>query len=149
MHELGYISAEQFARAKETAIAIHRRVKVFAMPADYVAEMVRQIVYDRYREEAYTRGIKVYTTLRKTDQEAAYRALRKGVMEYDARHGYRGPEAFLKLPKDLKDREALQDIMQDIGNSDDILAAVVLSATPGAVEAFRKMAKPSGSQGMV
>ncbi len=138
MHELGYISAEQFARAKETAIAIHRRVKVFAMPADYVAEMVRQIVYDRYREEAYTRGIKVYTTLRKTDQEAAYRALRKGVMEYDARHGYRGPEAFLKLPKDLKDREALQDIMQDIGNSDDILAAVVLSTTPGTVEAFRK-----------
>uniref|UniRef100_UPI000178D70A Penicillin-binding 1 transmembrane protein MrcA n=1 Tax=Nitrosomonas europaea (strain ATCC 19718 / CIP 103999 / KCTC 2705 / NBRC 14298) TaxID=228410 RepID=UPI000178D70A len=53
-------------------------------------------------------------------------------------NAYRGPEAFLKLPKDLKDREALQDIMQDIGNSDDILAAVVLSATPGAVEAFRK-----------
>ncbi|MBC6962813.1 MAG: CBS domain-containing protein, partial [Nitrosomonas sp.] len=111
--------------------------KVSLLPEEF-AEMVRQIVYDRYREEAYTRGIKVYTTLRKTDQEAAYRALRKGVMEYDVRHGYRGPEAFLKLPKDLKDREALQDIMQDIGNSDDILAAVVLSATPGTVEAFRK-----------
>lgn len=138
MYELKYISADQFAQAKKTPIAIHRQIKVFAMPADYVAEMVRQVVYDRYREEAYTRGIRVYTTLRKSDQETAYRALRKGVMEYDARHGYRGPEAFLKLPGNLKDREALQDIMQSVSNSDDLLAAVVLSASPAAVEAFLK-----------
>lgn len=138
MYELNYISADQLALAKKTSVAIHRQVKIFAMPADYVAEMVRQVVYNRYREEAYTRGIRVYTTLRKSDQEAAYRALRKGVIEYDTRHGYRGPEAFLKLPKDLKDHEALQDTMQNISNSDDILAAVVLSVTPGTVEASLK-----------
>lgn len=138
MYELKYISADQLAQAKKTAITIRRQVKVFAMPADYVAEMVRRVVYDRYHEEAYTRGIKVYTTLRKSDQEAAYHALRKGVMEYDARHGYRGPEAFLKLPKNLKDHDAIQDAMQSISNSDDLLAAVVLTASPNIVEAFLK-----------
>jgi len=138
MRELGYISAKQYAEAKKAAIQIHRQVKTYAIPADYIAEMVRQVIYDRYGNEAYTRGIKVYTTLKKADQEAAYRALRKGVIDYDARHGYRGPEAFLKLPKNLKDPEALQEILQNISNSDDILAAVVLSATPAAVEAFRK-----------
>ncbi len=138
MRELGYITAEQLSKAKETTLVMHRQTKVFAMPADYIAEMVRQVIYDRYHEGAYTRGIRVYTTLKKEDQEAAYRALRKGVMDYDARHGYRGPEALLKLPKDLKDHEALQDIMQDVSDSGDILAAVVLSATPKAIEAFRK-----------
>ncbi|WP_300086925.1 penicillin-binding protein 1A [uncultured Nitrosomonas sp.] len=138
MRELGYISAKQYTEAKKTAIQIHRQVKTYAIPADYIAEMVRQVIYDRYGDEAYTRGIKVYTTLKKADQVAAYRALRKGVIDYDARHGYRGPEAFLKLPKDLKDPEALQEILQNVGNSDDILAAVVLSATPAAVEAFCK-----------
>lgn len=138
MHALGYISNEQLAQAEKTAITLHRRVKVFAMPADYIAEMVRQVVYDRYKQEAYTRGIRVYTTIRKADQEAAYHALRKGVMEYDTRHGYRGPEAFLKLPENPEDHAALQDIMHSINNSDDLLAAVVLSATPNAVEAFLK-----------
>jgi penicillin-binding protein 1A len=138
MYELNYISDEQLAQAKDTSIAIHRKMKVFSMPADYIAEMARQVVYDRYQQEAYTRGIKVYTTLHKVDQEAAYHALRKGVMEYDARHGYRGPEAFLKLPKNPEDQEALQDIMQSISDSDDLLAAIVLSATPKAVEAFLK-----------
>ncbi|WP_300284791.1 penicillin-binding protein 1A [Nitrosomonas sp.] len=138
MRELGYISAKQYTEAKKTAIQIHRQVKTYAIPADYIAEMVRQVIYDRYGDEAYTRGIKVYTTLKKADQVAAYRALRKGVIDYDARHGYRGPEAFLKLPKDLKDPEALQEILQNVSNSNDILAAVVLSATPAAVEAFCK-----------
>lgn len=135
MHELEYISGEELALAKETPVTIHRPVKVFAMPADYIAEMARQVVYQRYREEAYTRGIKVYTTLRKSDQEAAYRALRKGVLEYDSRHGYRGPEAFLKLPPK---RDELQDIMQGISDSDDILAAVVLTVSSDAIEAYRK-----------
>lgn len=138
MRELSYISAKQYTEAKKTAIQIHRQVKTYAIPADYIAEMVRQVIYDRYGDEAYTRGIKVYTTLKKADQVAAYRALRKGVIDYDARHGYRGPEAFLKLPKDLKDPEALQEILQNVSSSDDILAAVVLSATPAAVEAFCK-----------
>jgi len=135
MHELEYISTNELALAKKEVISIHRPVKVFAMPADYVAEMARQFVYRRYREEAYTRGFKVYTTLRKADQEAAYRALRDGVTTYDNRYGYRGPEAFLALPKK---RENLKTILQGISDSDDLLAALVLAVSPDSVEAYLK-----------
>ena len=61
---------------------------------------MRAVVYDAYGDDAYTKGIKVYTTIRTRDQEAAYVALRRGVMDYDRRHGYRGPEAFVNLPAD-------------------------------------------------
>ncbi len=135
MHELGYISKDELALAKKESITIHRPVRVFAMPADYVAEMARQVIYQRYREEAYTRGIKVYTTLRKSDQEAAYRALRNGVLAYDDRHGYRGVEAFPGLPKK---REDLQNIMRGISDSDDILAALVLAVGTDSVAAYLK-----------
>src|SRR5690606_30681948 len=123
------------ALAKKESITIHRPVRVFAMPADYVAEMARQVIYQRYREEAYTRGIKVYTTLRKSDQEAAYRALRNVVLAYDDRHGYRGVEASPGLPKK---REDLENIMRGISDSDDILAALVLAVGTDSVAAYLK-----------
>ena len=68
------------------------------MHAEFVAEMVRQAIAEQYPEEVYTRGFRVYTTIRKADQEAAYAALRRGVLEYDRRHGYRGPEGYVELP---------------------------------------------------
>lgn len=135
MYTLGYISEAERQQTTTTPVTLHRRVKTYAMPAEYVAEMVRQVIYQRYREEAYTRGIKVYTTLRQTDQEAAYRALRHGVLDYDIRHGYRGPENFLSLPQT---RDALKDLMRGMSDSGELLAAVVLTAHPNAVEARLK-----------
>ena len=135
MHELKYISENELARARKQPITIHRPVRVFAMPAGYVAEMARQVVYQRYREEAYTRGFKVYTTLKKTDQEAAHQALRKGVMTYDERYGYRGAEAFLGLPRQRAD---LKNALQGIRDSDDILAALVLAVSTDAIEVYLK-----------
>ena len=64
--------------------------------AEFVAEMARQVVFDAYGDEAYTKGLTVWTTIRKADQEAAYAAVRRGVIDYDRRHGYRGPEAYVK-----------------------------------------------------
>ena len=66
------------------------------MHAEYVAEMVRQMMYAQYKEETYTRGLTVTTTIDSADQDAAYRAVRKGVMDYERRHGYRGPEGFVQ-----------------------------------------------------
>ena len=57
--------------------------------------MARQIAYEQFKEEAYTRGIKVITTINKAEQDAAYRALRRGIMDYDRRHGYRGAEGYV------------------------------------------------------
>ena len=66
--------------------------------AEYLAEMVRQALAEHYPEEVYTRGFRDYTTIRKADQEAAYEALSKGVLEYDRRQGYRRPGGLHELP---------------------------------------------------
>lgn len=139
MRELNLISSKVLAAAEKQPIPIHRQVRNFAMPADYLVEMARQVVYQRFGEEAYTRGIKVYTTARKPDQEAAYDALRKGVLAYDSRHGYRGPEAFIDLPKnDANLKKNLAKALQPFHDSNDIVVAVVLSANLNTVDAFHK-----------
>ncbi|SDY46366.1 penicillin-binding protein 1A [Nitrosomonas sp. Nm58] len=139
MHELNLISSEKLAMAEKQPIAIHRQVRNFAMPAEYVVEMARQVIYQRFGEEAYTRGIKVFTTVTKSDQEAAYEALRKGALEYDNRHGYRGPEAFIELPRnDTNLKKNLEESLQPFNDSNDIHIAVVLSASSNSVKAYHK-----------
>jgi penicillin-binding protein 1A len=96
--------------------------------------MVRQAIAERYPEDVYTRGFRVYTTLRKSDQEVAYEAVRKGALEYDRRQGYRGPEGFYELRPNAAEDE-YDDALADHPDSDDLLAAVVLSADTKQVEA--------------
>ena len=92
--------------------------------------MARQVVFDAYGEDAYTKGITVWTTVRKADQEAAYAAVRRGVLDYDRRHGYRGPEAFVNLPADPAEQDqALDRVFQETADSDNLVPAVVLDAT--------------------
>jgi penicillin-binding protein 1A len=139
MHDLGYITKEQFELAQNEPIAARQVAhhQTFAVNANYVAEMVRQEMYDRFQEEAYTQGYSVYTTIRAQDQAAAYAALRKGVMEYDHRHGYRGPEGYLDLKKNNTD-ELLEEALEDVSDSDDLIPAVVQSITAKGISAFCK-----------
>jgi penicillin-binding protein 1A len=109
----------------------------FSVKADFLAEMVRQEVYDRYQDDAYTQGIKVYTTIRQQDQVAAYKALRKGVLDYDQRHGYRGPEGYADLSEGSSD-ENLEEALQEVTDSDDLIPAIVQEASPSAVRAYCK-----------
>ncbi|HJQ64526.1 MAG TPA: PBP1A family penicillin-binding protein, partial [Burkholderiales bacterium] len=137
MHELGMITDEQVADAEEAPINVKREVGDFAARAEHFAEMVRQAMYERYRDEAYTRGFRVHTTLSIRDQEAAYVAVRRGVQEYDRRHGYRGPEAFVDLPAKPTE-EVLEDALQDAADSGDVYPAVVLEAGLKRVKVYRK-----------
>ena len=128
LQKLNHISEQEFKQLEKQPVPIVKQSRKFAMPADYVAEMARQVVYDRLNEEAYTRGIKVYTTIRLSDQQAAYHSLRTNVLEYDRRRGYRGPEAYIDLLKHGTDQEkALEEALDDINESDDIIPAVVLT----------------------
>ena len=139
LHKLNYISSEELSELEKQPIAIKKQSTAFAMRAEYVAEMVRQVIYDRYQEETYDKGIKVYTTLRQLDQEAAYQALRKNVIEYDRRRGYRGPEGYVDLAKYGANQEkTLDDALDEINDSDDIYAAIVLTAKSNAVQAYKK-----------
>src|SRR5512134_2116394 len=127
MTELGYIDATQYDDALKAPLrARGREVAEYAVHAEFAAEMVRQALVEHYPDDVYTRGFRVYTTLRKADQEVAYHALRQGVLEYDRRAGYRGPEAYVELPANPAD-EDLEDALDDHPDNDDLLAAVVLA----------------------
>jgi penicillin-binding protein 1A len=135
MTELGYITATQYEDALNAPIRPRRgEVNEYSVHAEYVAEMVRQALAEHYPEDVYSRGFRVYTTIRKADQEAAYQALRKGVMEYDRRQPYRGPEAYVDLPATASDDD-YEDALADHDDSDELLVAVVLGATPKQVQA--------------
>ena len=139
MNEIGQISVQEYKEATGKALVIKRKSQEFAVHAEYVAEMARQVIYDRYQEETYTRGFKVYTTVRQLDQQAAYQSLRQGVMDYDQRRGYRGPESFVKLVKnDVSQEEILENALQDRHDSGDLYAAVVLTANSKSVHAYRR-----------
>jgi len=137
MRELELISAAEFADADRQAVAVKREISDYPVRAEYLAEMVRQALYDRYREDTYAKGFRVYTTLLTSHQEAAYGALRAGAQEYDRRHGYRGAEGYVELPAKPTD-DALEDALQEAADSDDIYAAVVTEAGPRLVRAYRK-----------
>lgn len=137
MHELGTITDAQLEQAEKQALSVRRDPNEFSVHAEHFTEMVRQAMYERYHEDAYTKGLKVYTTLSVRHQEAAYQALRKGVEDYDRRHGYRGPEGYVDLPQGANE-EALEEAIQETLDSDDLLAAVVLDATPKRVRVYRR-----------
>ncbi|MBA4381454.1 MAG: penicillin-binding protein [Sideroxydans sp.] len=126
MRDLGYISREEYELAQNEPIQTKQTAyhQEFAVNAGFIAEMVRQEMYDKFQEDTYTQGYSVYTTIRAQDQAVAYASLRKGVMEYDQRHGYRGPEGYIDLKKNDTD-ELLDDALQDVPSNGDLIPAVV------------------------
>jgi penicillin-binding protein 1A len=105
--------------------------------AEYVAEMVRQAIYEQYPEDAYSRGFRVYTTIRQADQEAAVAALRSGLLEYDRRNGYRGPEAFVELPADA-DEDDYEEALAERADDEELRVALVTAASPREVKLVLK-----------
>ncbi|QCC02259.1 penicillin-binding protein 1A [Cupriavidus necator H16] len=136
MRDLGYITPDQYEQAVHAELKVRTEGNEFSTHAEYVAEIVRQLMYAQYREETYTRGLTVYTTLTKPDQDAAYESVRSGIMNYERKHGYRGPEAFIDLPSDPAEREqAIDDALVEHPGSGDLRSAVVTSVSARQVKA--------------
>lgn len=139
MSELGFITAQQRELAQKEPLVIKRELSEYAVNAEYAAEMARQIAAEQFPEGIYARGLKVYTTLVKSEQEAAYRSLRKGVLDYDRRHGYRGAESYIDMKPFKSDQdEAIDVALQDIPDAGDLTPALVLKADPKKIIAYRK-----------
>jgi penicillin-binding protein 1A len=139
MHDLRYIDDAEFKAAMQSPLAARRDPQSAEVKADYVAEMVRQTMFEQYREAIYSSGLKVYTTLRRADQEAANQALRQGVLDYDRRHGYRGPEGHIDIagaPSNLE--EMLEDALSETDESNELFPAVALVASANEVKAYVK-----------
>ncbi len=138
MHDLRYIGDGAYAEAQNAPLAVRQGLKELpTLNAQFAAEMARQVVFEAYGEDAYTKGLTVWTTIRKADQEAAYAAVRRGVLDYDRRHGYRGPEAYANLGSETTDADQVLDrVFQEVADADNLLVAVVLEASPGEVRAM-------------
>ncbi|MDP2828779.1 MAG: penicillin-binding protein 1A [Sulfuricellaceae bacterium] len=140
MHHLGFINETELLAAQQQSLHIQRDTRSSEVSADHIAELVRQNLFERYQDQIYTSGITVYTTLRRADQEAANLALRQGVIDYDRRHGYRGPEGFTDLsnPEGLPVQDVLDDALDNIDVIADLFPAVVLEASSKKIRAYYK-----------
>lgn len=138
MLENGFITAEEATAAKQEDLKLRSSTDSTRIHAEYVAEMARQLIYAQYGPEAYTRGLNVYTTLNAGEQETAYTALRKGIMDYERRQHYRGPERFVSLPSASEETEdAIDDALANHPDNGNVLAAVVLEVNAKRILAAR------------
>ena len=139
MLDNGFITAEQAAMAKKEELKVKTNSDNSRVHAEFVAETVRQLMFTQYGDETYTRGLNVYTTLRASDQDAAYKALRRGIMDFERRQVYRGPEKFVTLPASGQELDdAIDDALEDHPDNGDVLSAVVLAADARRVLAMRQ-----------
>ena len=139
MEENGYITARQAVQAKAEPLALKTAGNKKTLHAEFVAETVRQMVFAQYGQDTYTRGLNVYTTIQSQDQMAAYQALRQGLLDYERRQVYRGPEKFITLTNDPKgDEDLIDETLEDHPDNGDLMSAVVLEASSKKVVVVRQ-----------
>jgi penicillin-binding protein 1A len=142
MLENNFITKAQADEASKETLKLKIANEIDKVHAEFVAETVRQLVFSQYGAETYTRGLNVYTTLKASDQNAAYRALRKGVLDFEKRHAYRGPEVFIDLPKKQEDVDDEIDVaLAEHPDNDDLKSAVVIAVAPKKITAIRQNAE--------
>jgi penicillin-binding protein 1A len=138
MQDNGFITAQEAQAAKAQELHVRTSANSMAIHAEYATEMVRQLMYAQYGDETYTRGLNVQTTIRSADQQAAYKALRQGIMDFERRQVYRGPEKFLDLPAGGQELEdAIDEALDERPDNGDLMTAVVLEADARKVRAQR------------
>ena len=139
MLENGFITPEQAEAANKEELKVRTSSDHSSVHAEFVAETVRQLIFAQYGADTYTRGLNVYTTLQSADQLLAYQALRRGIMNYERRQAYRGPEKFVSLPTDMTQAEdIIDDTLLEHPDNGDVMSAVVLEASPKLVKAIRQ-----------
>jgi len=139
MLENGFITAAQATAAKSEELKVKSGSDNTKVHAEYVAETVRQLMYAQYGDETYTRGLNVYTTLRAADQDVAYKALRRGIMDFERRQVYRGPEKFIALPSTQQElEETIDDALEEHPDNGDVMSAIVLAADAKKITAIRQ-----------
>jgi penicillin-binding protein 1A len=140
MHRFGFIKEPVYEAALKQPLRFKASKQARDLAADYVAEIVRESLYAQYQDEIYSSGLRVYTTIRKANQEAANAAIREGVLDYDSRHGFRGPEKTLDLARILADNpsDGLNEALDDFDESNGFIPAIVTSLSPKSVHVHTK-----------
>lgn len=124
MRELDMITEEDYQLAHASTIEAKRYTPPIKIDAAYVGEMVRAEMIERYGEDAYSGGYKVYTMIESNRQRAAVTTAQRGILAYDVRHGYRGPEG--KIPvQNLSGPRVLADVVANMPSVGNLVAGVV------------------------
>jgi len=146
MHNLGYLTDEEYEKAKNQEIEIKSAPGTpsggYSIHGDYVAELARQLLYSVYQDNIYSRGFNIYTTINSEDQEAAYKSVRDGILDYTRRAVFPGPMETISLPEGIENKpeefDALLDGLQEkYPDDDDMLTGVVLEASPTHIKVAR------------
>ena len=138
MEENNFISKAELEVALKEELKLQPNILEYQLNAPYVAEMARQFTVDLYKEDAYVAGLSVYTTIKADDQRAANAAVKQGILEYDRKYGYRGPEAFVTLSNDPKQAdEDVENSLAEFGDVDEFAVAIVLQANARNVRVSR------------
>ncbi|MEA9390900.1 peptidoglycan glycosyltransferase/peptidoglycan DD-transpeptidase MrcA [Acerihabitans sp. TG2] len=131
MLDENFITREQYEQARNSELVANYHSPQMSFSAPYIAEMVRQDMIKRYGENAYTDGYKVYTTVTKKLQMAAQNAVRTNVINYDMRHGYRGPSNVLwKVGEMAWDNKRIVDTLKTLPVYGPLFPAVVTQTDP-------------------
>jgi len=135
MYVLEMISSEQYQQALQEEDNARRHTATIGVEAPYVAEMVRAHMVEHYGEAAYTAGYNVVTTLHSERQRAANEAVRKTLLAYDRRHGYRGAESHVDLPVDANEAD-YRELLAGYRNVGGLVAALVTEVGEQSVRVF-------------
>lgn len=146
MRNLGYITDQEYQEAQAQEIVVKSALGTpaggYAIHGEYAAELARQLLYGVYQDNVYSRGFNIYTTIKSSDQEAAYLAVRNGILDYTRRAPYTGPQGQVDLPAGIENDhaqlDAILDEMQDkYPDTGDLLTGVVLDANPNQIRVAR------------
>ena len=124
MLKLGVINEATFTESMGAPIGVSRHALRYSVDAPYVAEMVRQAIVEKYTESSYADGYHVYTTIRAKDQQAADTALRKALLAYDRRHGWRGPAGHENINRKTE-VSRLDELLKDYPAVGNLVPAII------------------------
>ena len=129
MREIGYIDEATEKAAAVEKVRAREHAQSFDIEAPYVAEMARLELIRRFGAAAQNEGWKIFTSIDSKMQQAANAALREGLLDYDRRHGWRGPLARVTLPEgDAVD--ALDEVLEGQPSPGKLVPAVVVKVGP-------------------
>ncbi len=140
MYRFGFIKEPVYLEALKQPLRFKTSKQSRDLAADYVAEIVRESLYAKYQDDIYSSGLNVYTTIRKANQEAANAAIREGVLDYDLRHGYRGPEKILDLAvlSSSEQTNALDNALDEMDESNGLIPAIITNVSQKSIRVHTK-----------
>lgn len=137
MLEVGFIEQDEFLFATESPVTAKYHSREIEAYAPYAAEMVRTQLQDEYGDELYTRGLRVHTTVKAQHQQAAMNALRQTLIDYDQRHGYRGPLAELEIDENVTS-DFLDDKLEEFSTVGELTPSIVTNVAENTAEIYIK-----------